>query len=335
MNYNKLYLSIFLMGILGWLTSCGPEPPGNNTNLKEPPFSVPKFSSDSAYSFIEKQVSFGPRVPNSEAHQACKEWLVAQFQKLGATVIEQNFTATAYDKTVINGTNIIAQYNPDANKRLVLAAHWDSRHIADSPINEERRGEPILAADDGGSGVGVLLAIGQALQANGLNNMGVDLILFDAEDYGDDDRESTNMDSWCLGSQYWSKHLHRENYRPKYGILLDMVGAEGATFPKERKSLRYAPAVVEKIWGLAQAKGYGNYFVNQQKEVGIDDHVPVNINARIPMIDIINMSQETQTGFGLHWHTHNDNMDIISKKTLQVVGQTMLEVIYREAAGKL
>ena len=336
MKFLKNYLSLFFIGALVFSIGCDDDsPPPPPPTVKETPFSVPKFSSDSTYQFIEKQLSFGPRVPNTEAHQACKNWLVQKFNEFGATVIEQDFKATAYNGNVLNGTNIIAQYNPEIKKRLVFAAHWDSRHVADSPINEERKKEPILAADDGGSGVAVLLEIGRVLQANGLENMGVDLILFDAEDYGDDNRENANMDSWCLGSRYWSKNLHAENYHPKYGILLDMVGSKNATFPKEGKSMRYAPAIVEKIWGLAQAKGRGNYFTNNRREVGIDDHVPVNINAKIPMIDIINMSQETQTGFGLHWHTHNDNMDVISKKTLGVVGRTMLEVIYLEAAGKL
>ena len=337
MNFLKKYLFVIGIGTLVFSMGCGLDdsPDDDSSKIEETPFSVPKFSSDSAYQFIEKQLSFGPRVPNSEAHQLAKNWLVEKFQSFDATVIEQDFTATAYNGTVLNGTNIIAQYNPEIKQRLLFAAHWDSRHLADSPINEERKKEPILAADDGGSGVAVLLEIGRVLQENGLKNMGVDLILFDAEDYGDDNRENSNMDSWCLGSRHWSKNLHVENYRPKYGVLLDMVGSKGATFPKEGKSMRFAPNVVKKIWDLAQILGYGNYFTNNRGEVGIDDHVPVNVNAGIPMVDIINMSQGTQTGFGLHWHTHNDNMDIISKKTLRIVGTVMLEVIYREAAGKL
>lgn len=338
MNFLKTYFLAFFMGTLLFSIGCGPgeEDEENDDSIKkETPFSVPKFSSDSAYQFIEKQLSFGPRVPNSDAHKAAKDWLVEKFKSFDATVIEQGFQATAYNGTVLNGTNIIAQYNPQAKKRLLFAAHWDSRHVADSPINEERTKDPILAADDGGSGVAILLEIGRVLKENNLEKMGVDLILFDAEDYGDDNRENSNMDSWCLGSRYWSKNLHSENYRPKYGVLLDMVGSKGATFPKEGKSMRYAPQVVNKIWDLAQVLGYSNYFTNNRGEVGIDDHVPVNINARIPMIDVINMSQGTQTGFGLHWHTHNDNMDIISKKTLRIVGTVMLEVIYREEAGKL
>jgi len=334
MKFLSKYSLLFCLGTLVLCSGCdddSPPPPP----IEQKVLVVPKFSRDSAYQYIEKQVNFGPRVPNSKAHKACKNWLVSKFKGFGAEVIEQDFDAKAYNGTILNGTNIIAQYNPEAKKRLIFAAHWDSRHVADSPINEERKKDPILAADDGGSGVGVILEMARTLQINPVEKMGVDLILFDAEDYGDDDRNNPNMDSWCLGSRYWSKHLHKSGYKAKYGILLDMVGSKGATFPKEGKSMRFAPQIVEKVWKLAQAKGYSNYFTNNSREVGIDDHVPVNLNTNIPMIDVINMSQETQTGFGVHWHTHNDNMDIISKKTLRVVGQTMLEVVYREEAGKL
>ena len=298
-------------------------------------FVVPSFEADTAYQYIEKQVSFGPRVPNSEAHQACKNWLIETFKRHDAAVIPQNFTATAYNKTRLNGTNIIAQYNTKAKKRILLAAHWDSRHLADSPINDERTREPIVAADDGGSGVGILLEIARHLSEKSPEKLGVDLILFDAEDYGDDNRQSANMESWCLGSRYWARNPHIQGYSAKYGILLDMVGAEGATFPRERKSVRYAPHLVEMVWKIGQAKGYGNFFVDRSAEVGIDDHVPVNKYAKIPMIDIINMNGETATGFGTHWHTHDDNLDIISRRTLKAVGQTMLEIIYREDAGKI
>lgn len=298
----------------------------------ETKFSVPKFNRDSAFVYVENQVAFGPRVPNSEAHRKCKEWLVNQFKDFGATVIEQDFQAKAYNGVTLNSTNIIAQYNPAASKRIVLAAHWDSRHIADSPLSNERQKEPILGADDGGSGVGVLLEIGRLLNENPVK-MGVDLILFDSEDYGDDDDEKPNPESWCLGSQYWSRNLHAANYRPKYGILLDMVGTANARFTKEAVSMNFAPLIMNKTWELANKMGYGNLFVNDQSPAVTDDHYFVNTIAKIPMIDIINKQAGSQTGFGAHWHTHNDNMEVISKRTLQRVGKVMVEVIYREDNG--
>lgn len=337
-NYKSLLACLFVFGIATFFMNCDSDKKQTQPVETEEPaqFSVPRFVSDSAYNYVAKQVEFGPRIPNTDSHKATKKWLVEKLKSFGTTVIEQDFKAQSYDGKTLEGTNIIAQINPEKNKRLLLGAHWDTRPFADSPVNEERRDEPILGADDAGSGVGVLLEIARQLQENPLENMGVDIILFDAEDYGDDESNDENsIFTWCLGSQHWGKNPHVRNYKAKYGILLDMVGAKDARFPKERKSLNYAPGIVEKVWKLAQGRGYGNYFKNNTKEVGVDDHVFVNEYAKIPMIDIINMPNNTPPAFGRHWHTHDDNMDIISKKTLRVVGQTVLEVIYREAAGKL
>lgn len=293
---------------------------------------VPRFERDSAFAFIEKQVSFGPRVPNTEAHQQCKEWLVEQFRSYGAKVIEQDFIATAYTGLKLNSTNIIAQYKPDAVKRVLLAAHWDSRPFADSPLSEERQEEAILGADDGGSGVAVLLEVARQLQQNPID-LGVDIVLFDAEDYGDSENHTPN--SFALGSQYWSQNVHVSGQqRPRYGILLDMVGSKDARFPKEYYSTQFAPAIVDKVWKLAQSMGYGNYFVNETSGGIADDHYYVNTIARIPMIDIINRQPGTQTGFGAYWHTHDDDMDVIDKRTLRAVGQVMLAVLYREHNGE-
>jgi hypothetical protein len=299
----------------------------------EQPVDVPKFERDSAYYFVEKQVSFGPRVPNTPAHQQCREWLVSQFESFGCKVIEQPFQAKAYTGKTLNGVNIIAQYNPAATKRIMLASHWDSRHIADSPLNVDRSDEPILGADDGGSSTGVLLEIARQLQANPAN-IGVDFILFDAEDHGVDSETTPQPTSWCLGSQHWSNNIVPPGYRPKYGILLDMVGAKNARFLKEAVSMNFAPEVMNKVWSLGQSLGYTNYFVNEKAGPVTDDHYFVNTIANIPMIDIIGKPANSQTGFGAHWHTHNDNMEVIDVRTLRAVGQTMLEVIYREAAGR-
>lgn len=336
---SRIFTLLIFFGISILLISCDSEPKSSTSLIEKPvdtKLSIPKFSSDSAYNYIAKQVEFGPRIPNLKSHTACKNWLVNQLKSFGATVIEQDFKATAFDGNVLNSTNIIAQINPEKSKRLLLGAHWDTRPFADSPVNEDRRDEPILGADDAGSGVGVLLEIARLLDENPLKNMGVDIVLFDAEDYGDNESNDQNsIYTWGLGSQHWGKNTHVRNYKAKFGILLDMVGAKHARFPKERKSMNYAGDVVEKVWKLAQGRGYSNYFKNNVKEVGVDDHVFVNEYAKIPMIDIINMPNDTPPAFGRHWHTHDDNMDIISKKTLRVVGQTVLEVIYREAAGKL
>jgi len=306
-----------------------PPPPAVKKNVK-----VPAFSRDSAYVYVAGQVAFGPRVPNSEAHQQCKEYLVAKLMEFETEVIEQDFKARAYDGTVLNSTNIIGQINPDHPRRIVLAAHWDSRHISDYDPDEANREKPVMGADDGASGVGVLLEIARVIQNNPID-LGVDIIFFDAEDYGQPGSKPNTEMTWGLGSQHWSNNLHRSNYRPLYGILLDMVGSKGARFAREGFSVKYAPQVVDKIWRLAQSMSYGGYFVNERGGYITDDHYFVNTIAGIPMIDIINRPIGSQTGFVSHWHTQNDDMSNINKRTLQAVGQVVTAALYRESGGML
>lgn len=344
---NILSLSLLMGAFL--LLGCGEDNNGNGATTTndantatETPAVTASFNRDSAYAYVAKQVSFGPRVMNSDGHEACKEWLAQQFRRFGATVIEQDFEVKAYTGEVLKATNIIAQFNPANNDRILLAAHWDTRHIADSPISTERKNEPILGADDGGSGVGVLLELARQISVIDLQ-LGVDIVLFDAEDYGEskDDIEdeaegAKNQSTWALGSQHWSNHLHRSGYKPRYGVLLDMVGARNARFPKEQYSKYFAAPVVDKVWGLANKLGYSNYFHNADGGGVTDDHYFVNTIASIPMIDIINLPLDSENkGFGNHWHTHNDDMDVINKRTLKAVGQVLLELLIKEDAGQL
>lgn len=297
------------------------------------PVAVPRFDRDSAYALVAAQLAFGPRVPNTAGHRACREWLVAQMQGYGAVVIEQRFSPKAYTGTTLEATNIIAQYNPENPQRIVIAAHWDSRPFSDSPLHTGSKNEPVMGADDGASGVAVLLEVARQLQANPIG-IGVDLLLLDAEDYGDNGGGAA--ESWGMGAQYWAKNLHYANgVRPMYGILLDMVGGKGARFGQEYFSLQYAGPVVQKIWKLAQSMGYSHYFVNEQTNPVTDDHYFINTIARIPMVDIINQPPDSETGFPAHWHTDKDNLAAIDRFTLGAVGQLMLAVIYREETGSL
>lgn len=320
----------FLMSAVLW-TACGgeteTEPPKIVT---QPTLKVPAFNADMAYDYVAKQVAFGPRVPNSKAHKDCAMWLVNEFQDMGLEVIEQDFVAKAYTGASLQSKNIIASLNPEAKNRVLLCAHWDSRHMADQDENGARRNEAILGADDGGSGVAVLLEVGRQIAKSDLT-LGVDLVLFDSEDHG---APSGDSDSWCLGSQYWSRTPHVGGYKARFGILLDMVGAKAPRFPKEATSMQYAPQVMNKVWTLAQDLGYGMYFDQRPTQGVTDDHLYVNKIAGIPTIDIINLEGSEVSMFGPHWHTHNDNMDIISKNSLRAVGQLLLEVLYREDAGQ-
>ncbi len=293
---------------------------------------VPPFNADSAFSFVEKQVSFGPRVPNSQPHNVTGNYLVEKLSSMNWTVTEQNFEATTFDQQLLYLRNIIASYNSSASKRILLAAHWDTRPFADK--DSERKNEPISGANDGASGVGVLLEIARTITIYDSLNIGIDIIFFDGEDWGERPGESSRPTNgleswWCLGSQYWSKNKHKPNYSAYYGILLDMVGGKNAQFPIEGYSNELAPSIVEKVWSKAAGIGFGNYFVRSQGGAITDDHFFVNKYAKIPMIDII-PTDPSDGSFGSFHHTHEDDMDIISKETLNAVGSTVLHVIYNE-----
>lgn len=295
-----------------------------------PQVTVPTFNADSAYLAVKKQVDFGPRVPNTDAHRKCAAWLAATFRRYGLTVIEQKFQAQHYVGTTFNAVNIIAQYKPELSRRVVFAAHWDSRFHADHDTKDKDK--PVDGANDGGSGVAVLLEIARALQQQE-TDLGVDFVLFDAEDQGNDaDDNVDHSETWCLGSQYWAKNLHRPGYSPQFGILLDMVGGSNPRFPKEGFSIQVAPRIVDFVWTVAGSLGYDSIFVNEIGPGVTDDHVFVVRDARIPMIDIIHLRSGTDKIFPEHWHTHNDNMSAIDKNTLRAVGEVLTKVIYLTAA---
>lgn len=298
---------------------------------------APDFNADSAYTFVEKQVSFGPRVPNTPSHRQAGEYLINKLKSYGAEVTVQDFVAEAYTGTKLQSRNIIAAFYPQHTKRILLGAHWDSRHLADKDsINPTL---PIDGANDGGSGVGVLLEIARILQQDSLGpGVGVDIILFDSEDYGEPENlkqgdypnRKPNQIYWCLGSQYWAKNKHKANYSAYFGILLDMVGAKNAKFAREGHSVEYAASIVQRVWNIGQALGFGNNFIDQNTGGITDDHYFVNRDARIPMIDIIEYEPAGRDEFGHYHHTHRDNMNIIDKTTLKAVGQTVLQAVYEE-----
>ncbi len=310
------------------------QPQGNPAKPPKPKVDVPKFNADIAYNYIQKQVDFGPRFVNSKGHRACSAWLAEELKALGTKVTEQKVDITAYNGKLLKATNIIGAINPAAPKRILLCAHWDTRHVADYDPNHANHNKPILGADDGGSGVGVLLEIARVLKENPLQNIGVDIVLFDAEDYGQpkDGGGFPKQDhTFGLGSQHWSRYKHKPGYRATYGILLDMVGAKGAKFTMEGTSMKYAPNLMKQVWNLGHEIGYGNYFSYQKTGELQDDHLYVNSIAKIRTIDIIHY--RSNNSFGPHWHTLNDNMSVISKKSLKAAGQTVLAVVYHEDKG--
>lgn len=305
---------------------------GRSKTMKTEPVEVikaPEFNADSAYLYIQKQVDFGPRVPNTEGHVACGNYLAGKLEEYGAKVTNQQVELTAYDGTILKARNIIGAYKPETKKRVALFAHWDTRPWADNDDDEKNHHTPILGANDGASGVGVLLEIARQIQQKE-PEIGIDIIFFDAEDYGTPQfyEGKHEEESWCLGSQYWSHAPHVQGYNARFGILLDMVGGKGATFYKEAYSRKFAPSVVNKVWKKAKEIGYGNYFIPEDGGGVTDDHLFVNRIARIPTIDIVPSDEEY--GFGSFWHTVDDTMEVIDKSTLKAVGQTVMEVIYNE-----
>lgn len=289
----------------------------------------PFYNADSAYVFVANQVAFGPRVPNTDAHKKCGDYMVATLQRFGAEVTEQRVQLKAYNNTILDARNIIGSFNPEQKTRIFLCAHWDSRPYSDNDTDSANYHTPVQGANDGASGVGVLLELARLMQQVP-PTIGVDIILFDAEDYGRPsfDKSADIGDSFCLGSQYWSRNPHKEGYKPKYGILLDMVGGENPTFLQEYFSMLYAPDVMKMVWKKAHQLGYQDYFISQPGNPVIDDHYYINKIANIPCIDIIHYSN--QTGFVDTWHTIYDTMENIDKTTLGVVGRVVTAVVYSE-----
>lgn len=291
---------------------------------------VPKFNADSAYHYVAEQVAFGPRVPNTDAHVQAGYYLENTLKKFAPKVLVQEFQQRAYDGTVLNGKNFIAQFNPENKKRILLSAHWDSRPYADHDPDEANFHTPIDGANDGASGVGVLLEMAR-LMSQQTPDVGVDIVLFDLEDYGEPTFVGGgNNESWALGSQYWSRNPLPVGYTANFGILLDMVGASDIIFKMEYYSMLYAPHIVKKVWKRAALIGYDSIFLFEDGGMVMDDHIPVNEILKIPMIDIIHYHESSESTFFPHWHTINDNLDIIDKTSLKIVGETVMHVVYHE-----
>lgn len=310
-----------------------PEKPSvPRTSVADQPLvKTPVFSGDSAFAYVAKQVAFGPRVPNSPSHRACANWLTETLERHGADVTVQTGRVTAFDGTPLDISNIFGAFRPEARRRLLLFAHWDTRPFADK--DSTRMDEPIDGANDGGSGVGVLLELAR-IMGDSLPNIGVDIAFFDAEDYGEPEwlpNRDQDYTDWCLGSQYWARKPHIPGYRAKYGILLDMVGARGAVFHREGTSMALAPSVVDKVWDTAKKMGHSDLFRNRVTPQTVDDNLFVSQMAGIPSANIVHYHLDTRMmGYFPFHHTHGDNLEAIDPNVLEVVGQVLTQVVYSE-----
>jgi len=351
MNFKKIAaivliaLLVFSVIYVSFLQTPPPPKPtiGGTKPAAKTEINAPDFNSDSSYAYVKRQVSFGPRVPGSASHEKCGDWMVNELKRYGAAVTEQKTTLKTYDGKVVPVRNIIGSFQPEKKSRILLCAHWDTRPFADKDNNKSLWNKPIDGANDGGSGVGVLLEIARQISVSPTQS-GIDVIFFDVEDYGSAEFKDPQVadvlndqfiSSWCLGSQYWALNKHIPNYNPKFGILLDMVGGTNAQFNKEKYSNDIAPDVVNLVWNTADKIGYGVLFPDHEIEGVVDDHFMVS-RGGIRCIDIIDTRPQTSAmglaayQFGPFHHTHNDNMDIIDKNVLKAVGQTVMQVVYNQ-----
>lgn len=290
----------------------------------------PVFNGDSAMQYVKEMLSFGPRVPGTDAQVKTAEWLQQQLARLGAEVEVQHTEAKAYNGTMLPIINVTGSYNTNARMRVLILAHWDSRHIADNDPDQSKRKEPVMGANDGASGCGVMLELARmAAQQN--PQVGIDLLFTDAEDYGapDDWNGSHDADYWALGTQAWCKDKRKKGYKAQYGILLDMVGAPDATFYHEYYSKRFAREYLNIVWNKARELGYSNLFIAEDGAGVTDDHVAVNEILGVPCIDIIDTRANSDQTFYPHWHTTHDTFDKLSVTTIQKVGNVLKSLLWK------
>ena len=330
---------LLILGIVLAFASCdnnSKQPQQSQQTTPKKHVVVPAFVGDSAYYFVKAQCDFGPRVPGTLAHQQCANWMIETLKGYADTVFVQEFRTQIYDGKTMDGTNIIATFNSQVKKRIIIAAHWDSRPYADNDPNEENWKKPIDGANDGASGCGIMMEMARVMKTHRIaDNIGIDLIFFDLEDYGSPKWADESMHddlAWGLGSQYWSKRPHVYGYSAYYGILLDMVGASNPRFPKEYYSQGNAAWVLNKVWRTAREMGYDAYFTNELGDPINDDHIYMIHYAGIPTIDIIHLNgdEDRTSCFYPYWHTMQDNIEHIDVKTLQMVGNVVMKVIYNE-----
>lgn len=279
---------------------------------------IPEFDGAKAFEYLKAQTDFGPRNPNSTGHQKCLDYIAGELSRGAESVSRQNFTHHGYDGEVLKLTNVFGSFNSRAADRILLLAHWDTRPRSDEEKDPAKQDRPILGANDGASGVAVLLEIARLLRQTP-PPIGVDILFVDGEDYG----KSHDLESYFLGSKYFMK-VKSENYRPRFAILLDMVGYRDLQIPMEQNSITFAPEAVELIWSTAEKLGV-TQFINVPGEQISDDHVPLN-SGGLPTVDIIDFQYP-------YWHTTQDTPDKCSAESLEAIGKVLMNVIYAKPAS--
>ena len=284
-----------------------------------------EFNADSAMSYIRQQLAFGPRVPGTEPARKTGDWIVAHLHATADTVLEQRWTHTLANGKLLPMRNIFARFKPNAKERILYVTHWDTRPVADMESDPVKAGMPIPGANDGASGVALLLAVSDALK-KAPPGVGVDLLFVDGEDWG---TFTPDVDV-LIGSTYFAEHLPGAGYRPLFGVLWDMIGDADLNIYQEVNSAQAAPEVVQKVWGLAKDMGYEKYFIPEAKEPITDDHVPL-IKAGLRVIDVIDIDYGPRNASGLvttsYHHTLDDTIDKVSAKSMKIVGDVAVALL--------
>ena len=299
---------------------------------------VAVFDADSAYQFVAAQVAYGARVPGTEAHQQCLLYIGRTLERFGAKVDIQTGDMIRYDGQWQHVANICAHLPADSayadRPAILLCAHYDCRPWADQEEDYTNRMIPILGANDGASGVGVLMEVARQWQQQREHKRPIDIVLLDCEDMGTPAFYTGKQleHTWCLGAQLWARSLvesqkSKVERRYEYGILLDMVGDPNASFPREYYSMQYAGKYVDKIWRTAEQLGFAHRFVSTRTYPITDDHYYINAIAHIPCVDIIHYVPGGETGFAWWWHTQQDDMSNVHPNTLREVGVVLMTLI--------
>lgn len=285
------------------------------------------FDADSAMSYAAQQVAFGPRVPGTASAQKAGDWIVTMMRQRADTVIEQRFTHRTAAGRELPMRNILARFNPGAAQRILYLTHWDTRPTADNDPILGNRGMPIPGANDGASGVGLFIALGDALKRTP-PTVGVDLLFVDGEDYGKS--FAAPFRDVLIGSQYFAANLPSADYRPLFGVLWDMIGDANLNLLQEGNSMRQAPEVVSRVWTKAADLGYQRYFIPRGGQDVTDDHIPL-LEKGLRVINVVDIDYGPLDEDGYanpnHHHTMQDTMDKLSAKSLQVVGDVALALI--------
>jgi Zn-dependent M28 family amino/carboxypeptidase len=296
-----------LFAACGGADAAARREPGSVTTTSE-------FDGAAAKASVARQVGFGARVPGTAAHRNAGDWLLAELRRRADTVIVQEWTHVTADGKRLPMRNILARFRPADAKRVLYLAHWDSRPVSDQETDPARAAEPVPGANDGASGVAILLGVADALKKRP-PALGVDLLLVDGEDWGNFDTDTDVL----IGSRWFAEHLPEPGYAPLMGVLWDMVGDSVPVFEQEANSVESAPEVVQRVWTTAQRLGHGGVFTNRQGLQITDDHVPL-LRKGLRVIDVIDLDYP--------WHhLTGDTADKVSQSTLQLVGDVAIAVI--------